>query len=706
MSPPPTDTRRRRPTGLVVAVLCLCGTIVSLQQTLVVPLLPDYPRILGTSAENASWLVTATLLTSAVATPIIAKAADMYGKRRMLLLCLVVMLAGSVLAAMSNTLPPVIAGRCLQGFAAALIPVGISIMRDELPSERVGGAVALMSATLGIGAAIGTPLAGVLYEHYSWHMLFWVSAASAAVFVVLVPLVVPESSVRSPGTFDVLGAILLSGALVSLLLAISKGGHWGWTSPTVVGLVVVGVGLLAAWAPLELRVSSPMVDLRTSARRPVLLTNIASLLVGFAMFANMLSTTQQLQMPTATGYGLGLGVLEAGLCMLPAGLLMVVLAPVSARLSRAFGARVTLLSGALVMAFGYLVRVFLTDSLWHIVLGSAVVSAGTALAYAVMPTLIMRSVPITETASANGLNSLLRAVGTSTSSATLTAVLAASTMQVGALTFPTLAAFQHAFVIAGAMALGAAGVAAMLPSRRLGAPVSDAAAASSTRNELLIGGRVCTLDGLPQRQAVVSVLTSEGGAVDWARTDNDGRFSVAVPSPGDYLVVGVNDGWAPQSCLRHLDRDSRLDLTLTQPLAILGQILAGPDPQVGALVALTSRAGEVAGTAISGLDGSFAMPLPPAGRYVITAVSGDRRLVASRHLTIIGQARVFNIDLLASGDAALVDSITGAQVLHREFPTAVPGPVPAALPPVGLALELGEDDPLRPAQARPDPEDS
>ncbi len=669
----PAQTRpeaRRLPSGIVVGVLCLCGTIVALQQTLVVPLLPDYPRILHTTPENASWLVTSTLLTSAIATPIIARAADMYGKRLMLIFCLAVMLAGSVLAALSATLVPVIIGRSLQGFAAALIPVGISIMRDELPSEKVGGAVALMSATLGIGAAIGTPMAGVIYQNASWHMLFWVSAVCSAIFLVLVPLVVPESKVRSPGRFDVVGALLLSGALLVLLLAISKGEHWGWTSPTILGLVGLGVVLLAVWAPVELRVSSPMVDLRTSARRPVLLTNVASLMVGFAMFANMLSTAQQLQMPTATGYGFGLDVLDAGLCMLPAGVLMVVLAPVSARMSKSFGARVTLLVGSLLMAFGYAVRVYLTDSVMQVVLGSAIVSCGTALTYAAMPTLIMRSVPITETASANGLNSLLRAVGTSLSSATIAAVLAGTTMQLGSERVPSLAAFQHGYWIAAAMALGAALVAAALPSRRLAEPVSEAAAASAGRGELIISGVVRTAEGSPMRQAVVNVLTTAGGAVDWSRADNEGQFRVAVPEEGRYLVVAAGDGWAPEAALRYLDAAAPLDLVVSHPLLLLGQVGSGDVPEAGALVAVTSRAGEVAGTAVTGADGRYSIPLPPAGRYVITAMSADQERVASRHLSLVAQPRVFNIDLTAAGDAAMVDSITGAQVVRKEFPSA------------------------------------
>src|SRR4051812_34571168 len=303
-----TATRRRSPTWAVVGVLALCGTAVSLQQTLVVPLLHEFSSIFQVSSDSAAWLVTATLLTSAVATPIVSRLADMFGKRRMMLVSMTAMTLGSLVAAFGGTFFTALVGRSLQGFAASLIPIGISIMRDELPKDRVSSAVALMSATLGIGGALGLPLSGVIYTHLGWHAIFWISGIAAALLIVAVITLVPESTVRTPGRFDYVGAILLSVALTSLLLAISKGAAWGWLSKPVVGLFLLCVAALAAWFPYELRVGQPLVDLRTSGRRPVLLTNISSLLAGFAMFANLLLTTQQLQLPEATGYGFGLAV--------------------------------------------------------------------------------------------------------------------------------------------------------------------------------------------------------------------------------------------------------------------------------------------------------------------------------------------------------------------------------------------------------------
>ncbi len=275
---------------------------------------------------------------------------------------------------------------------------------------------------MGIGGALGLPLGGLLFQQFGWPSVFWVSVAVGLAIGVAVLSVVPESAVKTRGRFDLLGAVMLSVALTSLLLAISKGGTWGWGSERTLLLLGLTVVVLAVWFPYSLRVSQPLVDLRTSARRPVLLTNIASILVGFALMANILISTQQLQQPVA-GSGFGLTAVGAGLAMIPSGLAMVAFSPVSGAMINRLGGRVTLMAGTLIMGVGYIGRVFNTDTLAALIVGSTVVSIGSAVAYAAMPSLIMANVPITETASANGLNALLRALGTSTASAAIAALL-------------------------------------------------------------------------------------------------------------------------------------------------------------------------------------------------------------------------------------------------------------------------------------------
>lgn len=640
----PTATRpsRRLSPSAITAVLALSGTVVALMQTLVVPLLPDFPRILGVTADDASWLVTATLLSSAVATPIVSRSADMYGKRRMMVVCLAIMVAGSIMAAVGGTFLWLIIGRALQGFSSALIPVGISIMRDELPKEKMGSAVALMSATLGIGSALGLPLAGVLYEGLGWESIFWVAAGAGTLLLLAVVLVVPESKVRTPGRFDYAGALVLSAALGSLLLAISKGGSWGWGSEPVLLLFLAAAVLLAAWVPYELKVGQPMVDLRTSARRPVLMTNLASLLIGFAMFANMLLTTQQLQLPAATGYGFQLNVITAGLCMVPSGLAMVVFAPVSGGIIRRFGGKTALMTGACVMIAGYVGRVFFHDSITVVVIGSTVVSVGTAIAYAAMPTLIMGAVPITETASANGLNSLVRSIGTSTSSAAVAAVLTSVTMTLGPVRAPSFAAFQDVFWMAALASAASVLAAIAIPRAAAHRPAVPAPAAA----ELVVQGRVLAADHRPLTPAVVTVLQVTGEPVDWSRVDTEGNYSVALPGAGKYLMVANAAGWAPMAEVFEFDgRTLRQNFLLQDRLELGGTATLGGEPVAGAVVTLLQASGEHVDTTRTDDDGAYRLPLPAAGRYIVTMLHPVNHQAMARKLAV--DNRSVTVDLAA-----------------------------------------------------------
>lgn len=458
-STPPSPTR-------IVAVLAFAGIVVSLMQSLVIPLVPQLPQLLDASAADTTWAITATLLAGAVAVPTVGRLGDMYGKRRMLVLSIVLLVAGSVVGALATSLVPMIVARTLQGLAAGVIPLGISIMRDELPAERLGGATALMSASLGVGGALGLPVAALIADNADWHVLFWTAAVLGAVALALVLTLVPESSVRAGGRFDLIGAVGISAGLIMLLLAVSKGADWGWASPLTLGLGLGSVVVFVAWGAFELRTPGPLVDLRTLVRRQVLLTNIASLLFGFAMFAMSLVFPQVIQLPEETGYGLGQSLLVVGLVMAPSGLVMMAVAPLSARISATAGPKWSLMLGALLVAAGYGIGIAALDEVWQLVVISIVVGAGIGVAYGAMPSLVMGAVAASETASANSLNTLMRSIGTSLSSAVAGVVLAQLTLDLGGVAVPSEDAFRLVMGVGAAAALAALLVAAFLPRYR------------------------------------------------------------------------------------------------------------------------------------------------------------------------------------------------------------------------------------------------
>jgi len=469
------DTPRTAPKGLV-AVLAACGIVVSLVQTMIVPLLPELPALTHSSAANVSWLLTTTLLTGAIATPLLGRMGDMYGKKRMLMITLAVLATGSLVCALSADIGVLIVGRGLQGAALAVIPLGISILRDELPPERVIGAVALMSSTLGVGAAVGLPVAALIVQGAGWHTMFWACAAFAVCAIGCVFFIVPESGRRSAGHFDFLGALGLATMLTCLMLAINKGGDWGWASPRTLGLLAASVLIAVVWGRYELRVPTPMVDLRVSARPAVLLTNLAAFLIGFAFYANALTTAQLVQEPTSTGYGIGATMLVSSLCLLPGGICMALFSPVSARISAKHGARTALAIASGVLALGYVVRIFTSHDLAMIIVGATVVSIGTALAYSALPTLIMGSVPVSETGAANGMNTLVRTIGQTVCAAVAVLVLSHITLNRGGRELPSLNAYLTIFGIAAAVSTAALVATLFIPRRSRGSDSSGTTA--------------------------------------------------------------------------------------------------------------------------------------------------------------------------------------------------------------------------------------
>ncbi|WP_227878592.1 MFS transporter [Arthrobacter dokdonensis] len=454
----------------MIFALSFAGVVVALMQTLVIPLIPQLPRLLHTTASNASWVVTATLLAGAVVTPISGRLGDMFGKRRMLILSMTALIVGSVLCAVTEEFRLVVAGRALQGIATGAIPLGISILRDELPPKRVAFGMAVVSATLGVGGAIGLPVSAAIAQAGNWHVLFWAAAGMGVLALGLVLGVVRESPVRlGPSVrFDYLGAAGLGLGLVALLVGVSKGATWGWASPLTWGSLGISLMVLLLWGIYELRTAAPLVDLRVSARRQVLFTNLASVVVGFAMYGMSLTLPQLLMTPKSTGYGFGLDMVQAGLVLAPGGLVMLLLSPISAGISARRGPKFTLMAGAAVIAVGYGFALLANTQIWQVMVAGMIISGGIGLAYASMPALIMASVPVHETASANGLNTLMRSVGTTVSAAVMALVLTAMTVTVGSTKIPSQDGFVMTFVIGAVAALTAVAVVAFIPRRPAG----------------------------------------------------------------------------------------------------------------------------------------------------------------------------------------------------------------------------------------------
>lgn len=461
----------RRHYGITLAVLSVAGLAFALSQTLVAPALPDIQHALHASTTGATWVLTAYLLAASIATPVIGRLGDMFGKEHVLLATLAAFGVGSLICALSHTLGLLIAGRVVTGAGGAVFPLAFGIIRDEFPRERVAGAIGLISSILGIGGGVGLVLAGVIVEHASYEWIFWAGLIIDAVAIVATKLFVPESPIRAKARIDWGGAAGLSLGLIALLVAVSEGNAWGWGSGRVVGLFAVAGVVLAAWAWYETRVPEPLVDMRMMALRPVLTTNTTALLIGFGMYGSFILLPQFVQVPASTGYGFGASVVGAGLFLLPSAATMLVAGPLSGSLGSRFGSRVPLLVGTAFAAVAFALLAVAHGSRAPVYLASAILGFGIGLAFAAMANLIVEAVRQDQTGVATGINTIARTLGGAVGTQVLAAVLAGHPL--GATGYATETGYTVAFVVATAGVLASFAAALAVPARvRTAAPAA------------------------------------------------------------------------------------------------------------------------------------------------------------------------------------------------------------------------------------------
>ena len=456
-------SEERQHYGVTFALLATAGIGYALLQSLVAPALPEIQQALGTSVNSVSWVLTAYLLSASIATPLIGRLGDMYGKERLLVIVLVLLCMATVVTALATSLAVMLIGRVAQGAAGGIFPLAFGIIRDEFPRERVAGGIGLMSALLGVGGGAGVVLSGPIVQHLSYHYLFWLPLILLVPTTVAIHVFVPESPIRVGGTVNWQGALLMSLGLASLLIAVSEAPTWHWLSPKTLGALGLGVVLLAAWIRNETRAKSPLVDMRMMRIRGVWTTNAVAALLGFGMYSSFILLPEYVETPTDVGYGFGSSVTGAGLFLVPTTLAMLIAGSFTGRLEKRFGSKPPLLAGSLFAASSYVILAFARDQHWQVYVAALLLGAGIGLAFAAMVNLIIENVGPAETGIATGMNTVTRTIGGAFGGAITASILAASTRGDG---YPTQHSFTLAFAACAAAPLLGAVVGLAIPQRR------------------------------------------------------------------------------------------------------------------------------------------------------------------------------------------------------------------------------------------------
>ncbi|MFG3148619.1 MFS transporter [Streptomyces sp. NPDC048243] len=453
----------RTSTRLTFAVLATGAGVFSMLQSLIAPALPTVQHALHTSQSTATWVMTAYLLSASIFTPILGRVGDLIGKKRTMVAVLVAVLAGCLLAALAPTIGVLIVARVVQGIGGALFPLSFGIIRDEFDASRVSGSISNLSAVIAAGGGVGMVAAGPIVSALDYRWLFWIPVGIVAVTTLIALRYVPESPRRAAGRVNWLGAVLLSGWLVALLLPLSQAGQWGWGSGRVIGLFAAAVLLFAVWLASEARSAGPLIDLRIMRLPAVWTTNTAALLFGAGMYAIWSFLPGFVQTPKSAGYGFGASVTAAGLLMLPMLVAMFCSGVLSGRLEPVLGAKKLLVAGATLGAVACAILALWHDRQWQVALAAGVFGLGIGLAFASMANLIVGSVPAEQTGAATGMNANIRTIGGSIGAA-VTSVLVTGHVQSSGL--PYESGYTHGFTLLALLCLAAALAALLVPARR------------------------------------------------------------------------------------------------------------------------------------------------------------------------------------------------------------------------------------------------
>ncbi|HEY1509222.1 MAG TPA: MFS transporter [Solirubrobacteraceae bacterium] len=436
-------SERVHPT-LILVVLSMAGLAYAILSSAVIPALPTLQHDLHTTETGVTWLLTGFLLSASVGTSIIGRLGDMYGKERLLLWTLLVLAVGTLLAAVSTTLPVLIVARVIQGVAGGIFPLAFSIARDEFPRDRVAGSIGLISSILGVGGGAGLVIGALIVEHLSWHWLFWLPLAVTLLAALATWRFIPESPVRSPGRVNWLAATLMSLGICAILIAIAQTTVWGWGGWQTWTLLGIGAVLCVAWVWVEVHSDEPLVDMSMMRIRGVWTTNLAAFLLGAGMYASFIVFPQFAQLPTSTGFGFGASVVVSSLYLLPAALGMGLLGTMAGRVSRRYGSKLALVvgTGVTAVSFGYL---WLEHSHpYNMLISAALLGVGIGLAFAALGNLIVQAVPATQTGVATGMNTVMRTLGGALGGQ-LSATFIANNMLHGE---PTVVGFDLTFAMA------------------------------------------------------------------------------------------------------------------------------------------------------------------------------------------------------------------------------------------------------------------
>lgn len=443
----------------LMTALLIAETTSTFEASMAFAALPTLNRHFG-NPLGVSWTITLFFLVSAAVAALLARAGDLYGRRRILLLVLAVAGAGSLISGLSTSLGGVIVGRGMQGVTGALFPLCLGLMREHIDSRRLPFWIGVMGGVVGVSAGVAFLVAGIILDQFDWRALFYCSAGLAFLGILSVWTLVPPSHPALGGKrIDILGGALFVPAISGILLAISHATVSGWQSPLAVVFMVVGSLLLIAWARHEWKHPEPLIDVRLFQDRRILVANAVFALAAVGPFVNAHVVMLFAQQPLWTGVGLGLTATLAGLLKQPVTVTGLVAGPVGGQIAAHRGARAAILCGTAAITCAWTFMLVSPASLPVLLAVVAINAFGVTILYGAVANQIVEAAPPGRTSEAIGLAQVTRAtfmaIGSQVLALILTTATVADPVQGGTASHPAQSAYSLAFAflaLAGALA--------------------------------------------------------------------------------------------------------------------------------------------------------------------------------------------------------------------------------------------------------------
>ena len=400
---------------------------------------------------GVGWVLTACFLVSAIGAALCGRLGDLFGRRKLLIIILLLCAIGSTISAFSTDLSGVVVGASIQGLSGAMLPLAFGLARVWLPAKKVPFGVGVIGAALALGSGLGLLVGGAIVDRFDWNAIFYTSATMALVGAAVVFLFIPKDPDQAPPRegIDMLTGILFAPAIGGILFAVGKARDWGWGDNRIHGLLAASLVLLAFWVWHQWNQKNPLINVRFFAVRKIALAYFAMAMVALGTMQIAIIMSHFLQQPLWTGTGFGLTATMAGLVLLPTHWIGVIASPASGMIAEKYGARAAGLIGATMLTSGWLLILLHHSSLWFVAGAVLWLHIGFMIIYAAIPNLVIEAVPQESTSEATGVGVVFRALFMAVGSQMVTLIMSSSTVSDpagGKAAYPTEAGFMMAFV--------------------------------------------------------------------------------------------------------------------------------------------------------------------------------------------------------------------------------------------------------------------